>query len=225
MEDRTPEQDERAAKVAVVDAVRTFVTNLDQSLSPHLQECYSADTKALRNAVLAAGLVLILLAFGAIGLATEGGAFAGIKFEPKQKYTLQVAGAIVEGFLVVVLAVRCYVEWSGWRLKNLSPEWALLLMHQELAEGILKRLDEEKELDRQRTELVFSRGYVVERAQLSQALDDSREGDLAKRQRAMLSLIDKYLPRVQFAKRARFWLEGLFPVAFGVFAVVVSVMK
>ncbi|MBK7462647.1 MAG: hypothetical protein IPJ50_07885 [Betaproteobacteria bacterium] len=202
-----------------MDQVAKFLDDLTYVLSPHLQECFSDETKKLRNAVLALALILILLAVGAVEIANDG-AFAGIKFEPKAKYKLQIAGAVVEAFLLIILAIRCYVEWSAWRLKNLSPEWSLLALHRELSESELIRINKEAKLRNELTELIMQGQYGLKSNQLSQILLESSQGKLAERQRAMSALVMDYLPKVQFARQARFWLEVLFPVSFGLFAVV-----
>ena len=101
-----------------------------------------------------------------------------------------------------------------------SPEWSLLALHRELSESELIRINKEAKLRNELTELIMQGQYGLKSNQLSQILLESSQGKLAERQRAMSALVMDYLPKVQFARQARFWLEVLFPVSFGLFAVV-----
>ena len=98
-------------------------------------------------------------------------------------------------------------------MKNLSPEWSLLALHRELSESELIRINKEAKLRNELTELIMQGQYGLKSNQLSQILLESSQGKLAERQRAMSALVMDYLPKVQFARQARFWLEVLFPVS------------
>ena len=191
-----------------------FLEKLDKCLSPHLQECFSEESKKLRNALLSVGLLLFLLAYGTVSFAGQGD-FAGLKFEQGAKGALKAAAGAIELFFLVVYAVRCFVEWTAWKLKNLSPEWSLLALHEQLSSSELRRIEEGQTIRAELTSLVMRGRYGRETNELSTKLAENSGGAVAERQRAMSSLLTDYLPRVQIARRCRFWFEAVFPVVFG----------
>lgn len=108
-----------------------FLTRLVEALRAEFDECFSPETKALRNALLSLGLGLLLLATGAVVFGTEA-SFAGIKFTPKASRVLLLAGVAVEVFFAVVYVARCRIEFAAWRMRDLPKAWAVVELHADL---------------------------------------------------------------------------------------------
>lgn len=220
----------KPAAVNPIDDPAFFIEELQRCLSPYLQECFSKETKKLRNALLALTLGLLLLSLGALKFTGQGD-LAGLKFDIERGASIKTAVALVVAFFVVIYCVRCYVEWASWRLKNLSPEWRLLALNNQLAIAQIEQMKERNELTEQVIGLqtaALNNAYTsVKASQAAHSEMTSKVAELerftdSERQRkinGMSSLILKYVPKVGRARLFRFWLEAVFPALFGAYAV------
>jgi hypothetical protein len=195
-----------------------FLTRLVEALRAEFDECFSPETKALRNALLSLGLGLLLLATGAIVFGTEA-SFAGIKFTPKASEVLLFTGLAVEVFFAVVYVARCRIEYAAWRVRELPKNWALYELHADLKSREEAWLMNMSQL-RAKVEAMYSAGdRSAEVMRLSEELKSLSRDPEAERYRELSELMTNAMKEASSARRSRLIIEAAFPAIFGAVAV------
>src|SRR4051794_3297715 len=90
-----------------------FLRNAERMLTPPLMECFSEETKKVRNIVLILGFVLILLALGVVSAEeSKPVELPLIKLTLTVKKGLSGVLITVCSYFLVLLAARSYIEWN-----------------------------------------------------------------------------------------------------------------
>jgi len=192
---------------------RTSAELLANAIGQHLSECYATETKTLSNGLLTLGVVLVLLATGAIEIGSEG-TLAGVKLPPKAKGILVVTGALIALFLTAIYGSRCYIEWSAWRLRNQAVDWKITEIHEALMEAENLRIADSNRIAQE----VRTRYESGERSQSlnrrSEEILQPLEGREAKDQAQVSEMLHTYLSRAVVIRHYRLHAEAILPSLF-----------
>lgn len=101
-----------------------FAADIERLAMPLFSECFTEETRTIRNLLLITGFALLLFALGVV------------QVEPKTKLPLLgVTITVTAGLRYVLIALSCYffssllarsyIDWQLWRLKHQAPLLAL----------------------------------------------------------------------------------------------------
>lgn len=217
---------------------KEFLSRLEQVLASGYAECFTEETKKVRNLVLVTGFVLILSSLGVLSLQEAEVPWLGMTVH----VTKGVRGVLTAlcFFFVLLLCARSYTEWHMWRLKHQAPTLELLEMNFDLASAYAEIAQQQNIVFERSMELVerirqlpYEKGDAAIEDQLSKLKERHREvlkeytTDLGPRTEQLHARLRVVLDQVRFVSRTlaiRFWFEAIFPVAFGALAILSAVI-
>jgi hypothetical protein len=97
-----------------------FLADVERLLTPAYAECFTDETRKVRNLLLVTSLVLILFVFGvvAVGNAVNLSLLPlSITVRTGMRWMLIALCA----YFLLLLAARSYIEWKLWRLRQQAP--------------------------------------------------------------------------------------------------------
>ncbi len=198
-----------------------FLREAERVLTPAMTECFSEETKNLRNVVLVIGFVLILLSLGVISGESKPVAIPLIGLEVTVTKGLTWLLITVCSYFLILCTARSYTEWQLWRMKHQAPLLAL--------KGISKQISAAQiEITRRRLAPLERLGAIAgsgtttseEWNRLFEGMDPHRDAEEWDQLKAMQDTLLEYLVPAKRSFLWRFWLEAVFPVAFGIVAIV-----
>lgn len=201
--------------------VDPFLRQLAENLAPHLQECFSEETKSLRNVILGLGSVILLLSLGTISIGNDAEVWV-LKVTINARDVLLKTGAFIEGFFLSVLLARCFVEWNAWKLKLLAPQWSLANLSHDLTVEAYARAAREAQL---RNELLCGSVSPRRADEIEAELKTIASDPDAVAHAELSGLYAEKLTVAAAVRRLRFGLEVFVPIAFGAFATVTSLVR
>lgn len=101
-----------------------FFANAERLLTPVYAECFTDETRKVKNLLLVTSIVLILFVFGvvAVGKAVDVPLLAlSITVRTGMRWILMALCA----YFLLLLGARSYIEWKLWQLRNQAPMVAL----------------------------------------------------------------------------------------------------
>lgn len=201
-----------------------FLRDTERVLAPSMTECFSEETKKLSGIVLVISFVLILLSLGVISVENKPFAVPLIGLEVTITKGLNWLLIVVCGYFLILFAARSYTEWQLWRMKNQAPLLELKRINEEIMAAQLEitrmRLAPLERLGTlAKSEAASSKGKE-EWNRLFEGMDPYRDAEEWEQLKAMQDTLHEFLVPAKRSLVWRFWLEAVFPIAFGMVAIV-----
>ncbi|MDX2464117.1 MAG: hypothetical protein QNK31_06370 [Porticoccus sp.] len=201
-----------------------FLREAERVLTPTMTECFSEETKNLRNVVLVIGFVLILLSLGVISAESKPVVIPLIGLEVTVTKGLTWLLIIVCSYFLIICAARSYTEWQLWRMKHQAPLLELKGISEQISAAQI-------EITRRRLAPLERLGALAESGtasstgkeewnRLFDGMDPHRDAEEWDQLKAMQDTLLEFLVHTKRSFLWRLWLEAVFPVAFGTVAIV-----
>ena len=223
-----------------------FLAEVERILTPTYAECFTDETRKIRNLLLVTSLVLILFVFGVVAVGRDSTVpLLGVSISVTTG--MRVILMILCIYFLVSFAMRSYTEWKLWRLRHQAPMIQFLGLlakiesswqaftnesNRTLNSGIdaLRRLTESNleliglEDHGRKSEIKAEREELLRRlTELENVHRSQTAAPEVKLLEAQLSYLGDALRPAGRILRIRSWWEMLFPIGFGVLAIISGV--
>lgn len=199
-----------------------FMREVERVLTPPMTECFTEETKKVRNVVLLLGFVLILLALGIVSVESKPVEIPVIKLTVTVTKGLKGVLITICSYFLVLYAVRAYNEWQLWRMKHQAPLLDLKRINEQLSSAELeiarRRLAPLERLGALARSGTASTIDKEEWNRLFAGMDPKRDAEEWNQLKAMQDTLLGFLVPAGRSLLWRFWLEAVFPIAFGIIA-------
>ena len=104
-------------------SVRLFFSDVERLLAPLYVDCFSDETRKIRNSLLVISFVLILSALGLIAVAQGPMTVSGVWVSLSVKLTSGIRWVLIAlcGYFLILHSARSYIEWNLWSLRHKAP--------------------------------------------------------------------------------------------------------
>lgn len=212
-----------------------FLKNLEGWITVAYEECFTDETKKIRNLVLITGFVLILFVLGVLSVS---GPFTIplINLSVKINTGLRWVLIILCAFFLFLLCARSYIEWHLWRLKHQAPMFTLQQTNADIASALAEIRKGQNVLWEKSWDL-YERIWKFPFESGEKSIENTRkrmkqehqqvlrdfERELSRPEirelRARQEVIDALVRPIGKSLKLRFWIEAFFPIAFGLTAI------
>lgn len=221
-----------------------FLEEVERLVTPNYLECFTDETRKVRNFLLAISFGLILLSLGIIKISPDATfPILGMQFAVSRGVGSLML--IVCAYFLTLYVIRSYSEWKLWRLRQQAPLSKFMELHKNLFLSWKALFDEANA----RAVKSFKDAKVQD--QLSEQRLAKHEADwnaeFEEKQRRYSELTDTYLreieaPNIKLLEEqrrylkdvivrsknillVRFWWELIFPCVFGALAIVSGLLR